>query len=117
MNRVVWILAVGLGLAACNKSGGDDKTSTPVSGVVTVTADENGFHPDSVTLKKGESATLRFTRTTDETCADKVVFPDLKIEKDLPLNKAVDIPIETKEARTLGFQCGMGMFKSKVVVR
>jgi plastocyanin domain-containing protein len=116
MNRFVWLIALGLGLTACNK-GGEDKAAGPVSGVVTITADENGFHPDTITLKKGESATLRFTRTTDDTCADKVVFPDLKIEKDLPLDKPVDIPIETKEARTLGFQCGMGMYKSKVVVR
>jgi plastocyanin domain-containing protein len=108
---------MGLGLAACNKSGDDKTAAKPVDGVVAITADETGFHPDNIALKQGEKATLRFTRTTDETCADKVVFPELKIEKDLPLQQAVDIPIEATEARTLGFQCGMGMFKSKVVIR
>jgi len=119
MRAEVLLIALSLGAAACNKSteGASDKSQAPLSGTVEITANENGFVPDSVTLQKGQAATLRFTRTTDETCADKVVFPELKIEKDLPLKQAVEIPIDTKEARTLSFQCGMGMYKSKVVIQ
>jgi plastocyanin domain-containing protein len=32
------------------------------------------------------------------------------------MNQPVDIEIPSNQARTLTFQCGMGMFKSKVVV-
>jgi plastocyanin domain-containing protein len=107
---------------ACSKpSPGGEKpaASAPAaqSGVVNVSVSEEGFKPDNITVKKGASVTLRFTRTTDDTCATKVVFPDEKIEKDLPLYQPVDIPIDTKEARTLAFQCGMGMYKSKVVIQ
>ena len=49
-------------------------------------------------------------------CAKKVVFPEIKVEKDLPLNQAVAIKVPTGEARTLTFQCGMGMYKSAVVI-
>ena len=80
-------------------------------------ADGDGFTPSTITLKKGEAATLRFKRTTEETCADKVVFPELKLTKDLPVGQAVEIPIDTKDAKTLGFECGMGMYKSKVVIQ
>ena len=119
------ILLVGLPIlvaTACNKpsekpAGSSTATAqAPQAGVIPVTVSEAGFKPDTITLKKGETATLRFTRTTDETCATKVVFPEIKLEKDLPLNTPVDVPIDTKEQRTLAFQCGMGMYKSKVVI-
>lgn len=85
--------------------------------VIAVTADERGFTPAAVETQHGSKLTLRFTRTTDATCADKVVFPEAGIEQALPLKQPVDVVIPTDKARTLAFQCGMGMFKSAVVVR
>jgi len=84
---------------------------------VDVKASGEGFVPNAITVKKGEATTLVFTRTTDDTCATKVVFPDLKLEKELPLNQPVAVELPVDKDRTLGFQCGMGMFKSKVVVQ
>lgn len=98
-------------LSGCGKtagSGGD--------GTFRVTADDDGFKPSSVTLKKGAPATLVFTRKTDQTCATEVVFPELGIEKDLPRGVPVSIAVPTDQARTLTFQCGMGMYKSAVVI-
>ncbi|MGO8998800.1 MAG: cupredoxin domain-containing protein [Polyangiaceae bacterium] len=90
--------------------------SAPVSMSVNVEANEKGFTPSSFDLKKGSPATLIFRRTTDATCATQVVFPELKITKDLPLMVPVPIEVPTGEARTLVFQCGMGMFKGKAVI-
>jgi hypothetical protein len=84
--------------------------------IVPVSVGDKGFEPSRVELKKGQDATLRFTRTTDTTCATKVVFPELKVEKELPLNQAVDVTVPTDEPRQLAFQCGMGMYKSAVVI-
>jgi plastocyanin domain-containing protein len=107
-------------LPACHKSE-DSGAPKPVIAtgdqVIAVTADERGFTPAAVETQHGSKLTLRFTRTTDATCADKVVFPEAGIEQALPLKQPVDVIVPTDRARTLAFQCGMGMFKSAVVVR
>ena len=67
-------------------------------------------------FKKGAPATLIFTRTSDDTCATEVVFPQLNIKKDLPKGTPVTITVPTDTEQTLTFQCGMGMYKSKVLI-
>ena len=108
-------LAVVLG-AACVASCKNDKPTVAGNGEIPITADEKGFSPSSVSVPKGSRATLVFTRTSDDTCADKVVFPDLHIEKDLPKNTPVKVDVPTDKEQRYTFQCGMGMFKSSVVV-
>ena len=83
---------------------------------IPITVDGDGFKPSAVKFKKGAPATLIFTRTTDDTCATEVVFPQLDIKKELPKNTPVTITIPTDKEQTLTFQCGMGMYKSSVVV-
>ena len=107
-------------LPACHKGDGGSGTGPVVAvgdQVIAVTADERGFTPAAVETTHGSKLTLRFTRTTDATCADKVVFPEAGIEQALPLKQPVDVIVPTDKARSLAFQCGMGMFKSAVVIR
>jgi plastocyanin domain-containing protein len=111
------VLAVLCG-PACHSQDASPKPVIAIGDqVIPVVADERGFTPTAVETKLGSKLTLRFTRTTDATCADKVVFPEAGITKDLPLEQPVDVEVPTDKARTLGFQCGMGMFKSAVVIR
>ena len=65
----------------------------------------------------GSKATLTFVRTSDKTCATEVVFPELNVEKPLPLNVPVSLEVPSDAARTLHFQCGMGMFKGALLVK
>jgi len=118
------LTALLLVVVACKKESapappaGKPAASIEVQGRrVDVTAGANGFQPNNVTVKQGERTTLVFTRTTDETCATEVVFPEINLKKDLPLNQPVAVEVPTDKTRTLAFQCGMGMFKSKVVVQ
>ena len=107
-----------LALLGCNKKpdAGAAPAGAAQSGPVAITVDAEGFKPSKVKLKKGAPATMVFTRTTDDTCATEVVFPQLDIKKDLPKGQPVSITIPTDKEQTLTFQCGMGMYKSSVVV-
>jgi plastocyanin domain-containing protein len=111
------LLAVGcaaLASAACSKRS--DASTAPAADV---TANEHGFAPPSIKLAAGgpgSHASVTFVRTTDKTCATEVVFPDLNIEKKLPLNQVVSVDVPTDAAKTLTFQCGMAMYKGAVVV-
>jgi plastocyanin domain-containing protein len=119
--RLLLVLIVAGGLAGCDKKA-DPKVEPPApvaaadKSAIPITVDGDGFKPSAVKLKKGAPATLVFTRTTDDTCATEVVFPQLEIKKELPKGKPVAIVIPTDKEQTLTFQCGMGMYKSSVVV-
>lgn len=99
-------------------SSEEPKAAAPMAamGKVSVTVNEDGFSPSAIKAKKGDSLMLEFTRTSDHTCAKSVAFPELNMTKDLPLNTPVAIHVPTDQARTLTFQCGMGMYKSSVVI-
>jgi plastocyanin domain-containing protein len=108
--------------SACSKSEGTASEKPAVNvvipeGATKVTVDAKGFTPSEVHIQKGKPASLVFVRTTDGTCAKQVVFPELKLQKELPLDTAVAINVPTDTARTLTFQCGMGMYQSSVVIQ
>jgi plastocyanin domain-containing protein len=120
--RLAHLFAAALALIACSQPSKDTplaakKTTPPSSGDVAVRVDENGFSPSAVTATQGEPLTLVFTRTTDQTCAKAVAFPELKLETPLPKDMPVRVDVPTSNARTYTFQCGMGMFKSNIVIR
>jgi plastocyanin domain-containing protein len=109
---------------ACDKRSDASESSAPLPplkpGEIRVVASEHGFTPGSVDVPKGaagSTVTLSFVRTTDQTCATEVVFPDLDIKKPLPLNQAVAVNVPSDAARSLTFQCGMGMYKGAVLVK
>jgi plastocyanin domain-containing protein len=112
-------LRFALLVACCGATAGckKDVAAASVGGRISVTADANGFNPAQIAVAKGVPLTLEFTRTSKDTCATKVVFPEINLSRDLPLNEVVAVEIPTGEARKLTFQCGMGMYKSSVVVQ
>jgi hypothetical protein len=91
--------------------------STPLEGRrVDIVAGPEGYTPAAIPAKKGESLVLRFTRTTKSDCLGQVVFPDLKITKDLPLNVPVEIGVKADKVGKIPFQCGMAMVHGAVNV-
>lgn len=106
---------------ACNKSKSANAAPTTEQAeqqpkVVEVKVDDKGYTPSSVDGEAGKALTLRFIRTTEKGCGDKLVVPSRQLKKDLPLNQPVDVKLIPKPGETIAFTCGMGMYKGSVVV-
>jgi plastocyanin domain-containing protein len=123
---VAAVLALAASIVCCGKKPEATHESASgamlaeVTGQLRVVAGEHGFSPSSLALPKGapgSKASVTFVRTTDDTCATEVVFPDLNVKKDLPLDTPVTVDVPTDSARKLTFQCGMAMYKGALVVR
>ncbi|AUX21318.1 hypothetical protein SOCEGT47_017990 [Sorangium cellulosum] len=83
---------------------------------VDIAVTDSGFSPSTIELKKGEPVVLRFTRTTKSECLKAIAIPDLKIEKDLPLNVPVEVAVTPEKEGKMVLQCWMAMIKATINV-
>ncbi len=83
---------------------------------VKIRVDKNGFSPSSIEVEAGHKVNLVFNRADKNNCGNTVVFPKLKIRKNLPVGKDVIVSITPTKAGNISFSCGMGMYKGSMVV-
>ena len=113
MNRSIRLaLALAFSSAACNRS---EAVPEAGSAELKVTVDGEGYHPDEIKAPAGKPARVTFTRVSDKGCGEKLVFPELKIEKDLPLNVAVPVELTMPSSGKVAFTCGMDMYRGAIV--
>jgi len=103
-------IAVALGLALAMSSlafAGDSAKPSAAAGAapaaagkkVSVKVTDDGFQPREIRLKKGQPATLEFTRVTDATCITELDIPAEGVKEfALPLNKTVSLTVTPKKA-------------------
>lgn len=106
---VVLSLAFVAGVAAADK---------PPHFAIAIT--RSGFDPGSIKVPAKTPVTLVFTRKTDATCTKSIVVPvgDGKtVERDLPLDKPVEIVATFPKPGTLEYACSMNMNKGTIVVQ
>jgi len=78
------------------------------------------LHATSFALRcarHGSTATLTFTRTTDDTARGGGVIPDVQRNVFLPLHKPASVQVPGDEVPTLRFRCGTEVCKGALVVR
>jgi len=83
---------------------------------VKIKVDKNGFSPSSIEVEAGHKLNLVFNRADKNNCGNTVVFPKLKIRKNLPVGKDVIVSLTPTDAGNITFTCGMGMMKGNIVV-
>lgn len=113
-SRLVTSFLFLLGLAACGSNDGSPSDGRPE---IAVRVGERGYDPAEVSAPAGQPVRLVFTRTTDEGCGQQLVFPDLDIRRDLPLNEPVPVDLTMPAAGAVRFTCGMDMYQGSVVAR
>jgi plastocyanin domain-containing protein len=124
---VIAVSLAALATTSCSKPGNtspegvgsvaQEPAGPPLVGRhVEITAGPEGYKPATIEAKQGEALVLRFTRTTKSDCLAKVVFPDRKISKDLPLNTPVEIGITPDKPGKIPFECGMAMVHGTINV-
>ncbi len=93
----------------------NEKEIAATSDSVDITVD-GGYQPEVISIPKGKTTKLNFTRKDPSNCLEEVVLGDFKIRKYLPLNKTVTIPITPQKTGEYIFSCGMNMFHGKLKV-
>ena len=84
--------------------------------VVQLTVTDDGFVPQTVSVKKGQPLKLVVTRKTEHTCAKEVVIKEAGVSKKLPLGEPVEIAFTPAKAGKLRYACGMDMVSGVLVV-
>ncbi|AUX30372.1 MULTISPECIES: cupredoxin domain-containing protein [Sorangium] len=117
------LLSSPLAGVACSKPAEETKAVAAAelaapAGVkrIDIAVTDSGFSPSTIELKKGEPVVLRFTRTTKSECLKAIAIPDLKVEKDLPLNTPVEVAITPEKEGKMVLQCWMAMVKATINV-
>lgn len=122
---VMWLPLIAIVAIACKKDPAPSapraapaEVTAPAGGRVAITVDGDGYHPATIRAAAGSALTLVFTRTTDETCGQQLVFPTRNNERhDLPLNRPVEVALTVPTTGTIGFTCGMNMYQGSVVAQ
>ena len=87
---------------------------------IEITVTPRGFMPDRIEVPAGVPVVLAVTRTTDRTCAKRVIVQlgdGKQVEQDLPLDKVVEVPITFPKKGELRYACAMDMVTGVIVVQ
>ena len=118
LGRNLALLVVLIGAPGCKRDAATAPSAPTIpAGALRITVDGAGYHPASVTVPASRPATLVFTRTSDDGCGQQLVFPDINLQRDLPLNQPVVVTVNAPATGQLAFTCGMGMYRGSVVVQ
>jgi plastocyanin domain-containing protein len=84
--------------------------------IITVVVDNGTYEPPRIRLATGQGTTLRFYRKDVSPCAATVIFADIDISEELPLNKPKDINLPPLATGEYTFTCQMQMYRGELIV-
>ena len=117
MNARTFLFPLAIGLTGTALA---EPTTTKEAARIDIFITRSGFEPGNIAVQANKPVTLVFTRKTDATCAKRVVLTlddGKQLERDLPLDKPVELAVTFPRAGKLGYACSMDMVKGFVVVQ
>lgn len=98
------------------KSQAFKKVITTTSDVIDITVENGVYNPDVIKINSGEKIKLRFFRKDPSPCAEWVIFQELNISEQLPINRPQLIELKIDSPGKYEFTCQMGMYRGKLIV-
>ncbi len=83
---------------------------------VTVIIKDGIYQPAHISLHENKAITVNFIREDANPCAATVLFPDLEISADLPLNKKFSVQLPAMKKGKYTFHCQMKMYMGNISV-
>ena len=84
---------------------------------IVVTVANGVYDPDVIEIPAQQALTMDFIRHDTSGCSEYVVFKDLDIHAQLPIDKMYPVNIPALTKGTYEFTCQMGMYRGKLVVK
>jgi plastocyanin domain-containing protein len=82
---------------------------------INITVDDGVYTPARIEIEADKPVTLNFLRKDASPCAEKVIFSDLNISEDLPINKEKAIEIKVPQPGEYEFTCQMQMYRGTLI--
>ncbi len=74
------------------------------------------YKPDQLRAKVGQTITLHFLRKSASPCSAVVLFSDLGISTELPIDTVKAITLTPTQAGEFDFTCEMAMYRGKLII-
>jgi plastocyanin domain-containing protein len=86
------------------------------SDVIEIIVENGVYTPSRIEVKLGQAVKLSFVRKDPSPCAEKVIFDELNLSYDLPINKPVTVDFKPEQAGEYAFTCQMKMYVGSLSV-
>lgn len=86
------------------------------AGELLVTVESGVYQPARLSIPAGQPVSIKFLRKEASPCAGTVVFSDLDISEELPLNKQKVVHLPALSPGNYSFTCQMQMYRGELIV-
>ncbi len=91
--------------------------ATTISGdTIEIKVHDGIYSPAVINVKAGQTLHLKFLRQDKSPCSSVVVFKDLDICAELPVDKIHQIDVKIDKPGEYEFTCQMGMYRGRLIV-